>query len=67
MRWGLSSFINTLLDHLLFDVGLFNTPLRPRLDIWGMDINGGWFDSENLIADGLTDLRGESDTILEIC
>jgi len=31
-----------------------------------VDINGGWFDSGNLIAGGSMDLGGGSDTILEI-
>jgi len=31
-----------------------------------VDINGGWSDSENLIAGGPTDLEEDSDTILEI-
>ena len=37
-----------------------------RLDIWSMNINGGWPDSGNLIAGGPTDFGGGSDTILEI-
>jgi len=31
-----------------------------------MDINGGWPNNENLIADGLTDHGGDIDTILKI-
>ncbi|PNY02348.1 hypothetical protein L195_g025654 [Trifolium pratense] len=30
-----------------------------------VDINGGWSGSENLIASGLADLGGDSETILE--
>ena len=32
---------------------------------WFVDINGGWPDSGNQIADGPTNLRGGSDTMLK--
>ncbi|AES64735.1 hypothetical protein MTR_2g029720 [Medicago truncatula] len=36
------------------------------LDIWSVNINGGWLDSGNLIADGPMNHGGDSDTIYKI-
>jgi len=50
--------INTLSDHLLSDVRLFNTdPHDQHYWVWFVDINGGWPDNENLIAGDPMDLE----------
>lgn len=56
-RWG---------GHLLPDVGLLTHSSHSGLNIWSLDINGGWSDNRNIILGGPTDHERSSDTIIEI-
>ena len=60
----MNSLINTGLDLLLYHARLFNTlPHAYHYWAWCVDIDSGWSDSGNLIADDPMNFERDSDTI----
>jgi hypothetical protein len=61
----LSILVNLCSTHFTSDVRLLTPPHVQHYWAWCIDINGGLYDSENLMAGGPTDHEGDSDTILK--